>query len=181
MNILDVGGTEIFWDTMQFNSSPHRITLLNLDAAPARSSSFRSIAGDARKMPEFKDKEFDIVFSNSVIEHVGSFTDQQAMAGEIRRVGLKYFLQTPSYSFPFEPHFLFPFFHWLPVKLRIWLVYTFHLGWYGSNVKNWAEAKDAVTSIRLLKKSELHNLFPDAVILKERLFGLTKSFIVIRK
>jgi Methyltransferase domain len=181
LNILDVGGTEIFWDIMQFKSTPHRITLLNLDIVPTRNSSYRSIAGDARHMPEFKDKEFDIVFSNSVIEHVGSFADQQAMANEIRRVGIKYFLQTPSYLFPFEPHFLFPFFHWLPITLRTWLVSTFHLGWYGKNVQDWNEAKKVVTSIRLLKESELRILFPDAVITKEKFFGLTKSFILVRK
>jgi hypothetical protein len=180
LNILDVGGTEIFWDLMGLKISPHRLTILNLEIAKTKNCSIRSVAGDARRMPEYTDKEFDIVFSNSVIEHVGSFADQQAMANEIRRIGIKYFLQTPSYSFFIEPHFLFPFFHWLPIKLRIWLVYKFHLGWYGKNVHTLNEATETVTSIRLLKKSELKTLFPEAIIKKERFFGLTKSYIMIK-
>jgi hypothetical protein len=61
-------------------------------------------------MPQYRDKEFDIAFSNSVIEHVGNDLRIRQMADEVRRVGRNY-LQTPNYYFPLEPHFFFPFFH----------------------------------------------------------------------
>ena len=61
-------------------------------------------------MDFFKDKSFDAVFSNSVIEHVGTFEDQKMMANEVIRVTNFYFIQTPNLYFPIEPHFLVPFF-----------------------------------------------------------------------
>ncbi len=86
-----------------------------------------SVKGDGRKL-EFDDSEFDIVFSNSVIEHVGSFEDQKKICEEILRVGKKFWVQTPSKSFFFEPHFLFPFFHWFPISIRKIIVYI--TPWY---------------------------------------------------
>ena len=65
-------------------------------------------------MPEFTTGEFDVVFSNSVIEHVGDFDDQRRMADEVRRVGRRFFVQTPNRWFPLEVHTRLPFVHWLP-------------------------------------------------------------------
>jgi 2-polyprenyl-3-methyl-5-hydroxy-6-metoxy-1,4-benzoquinol methylase len=73
-------------------------------------------------MPQFQNDEFDIVFSNSVIEHVGSYEEQNLMASEVRRVGKRYFIQTPNLFFPIEPHFLFPFFQFLPLDYRVTLI-----------------------------------------------------------
>lgn len=179
LRILDVGGTEIFWDMMGY-SSPHLITLLNLTAQPTKGENFVSVVGDARDMPQFSDYEFDIVFSNSVIEHVGMFEDQSRMANEIRRLAPRYFVQTPSYFFPIEPHFLFPFFHWLPRQTRIWLVTRFSLGWYRKTA-GVHEAATIVDGIRLLKRSEMQRLFPDAQIVAEKFLGLTKSYIALKR
>lgn len=57
-------------------------------------------------MKQFQDNEFDAVFSNSVIEHVGDYEAQRQMANEIMRVGKRYFVQTPNFYFPIEPHIL---------------------------------------------------------------------------
>jgi ubiquinone/menaquinone biosynthesis C-methylase UbiE len=160
--------------------SPHHITLLNLEELATRHKNIRSIYGDARHLTKFDDKSFDIVFSNSVIEHVGEYGDQQAMAEEVRRVGMKYFVQTPSYSFPIEPHFLLPGFHWLPKSIRVWLVQHFSFGWYGEKTPDPQKASEIVDSIRLLRKSEMRTLFHDANIFHERFLGLTKSFIAIK-
>ena len=43
------------------------------------------------------------------------------------------------------------------------------------------EIYNMVKEIRLLSYKELKLLFPDCQIYKERFFGFTKSFIVIRK
>ena len=74
--------------------------------------------------------EFDIVFSNSVIEHLGDIEGQRRMAKEIRRVGKYYYLQTPNRNFPVEPHFQFPFFQFLPKWLRTAIVRRWSIGWY---------------------------------------------------
>lgn len=180
VRILDVGGSETFWEVMGYATSEHHITLLNLTASPTRNERITSVAGDARDMSRFSDGQFDIVFSNSVIEHVGTLAGQSRMAREIQRVAPLYFVQTPSFFFPLEPHFLFPFFHWLPRKLRVLLVRRFSLGWYG-RVPDAEEASRLVRGIRLMKRSELRALFPAASILTEKFFGFTKSYIVVKR
>ena len=81
--ILDVGGTQDFWESMgRGNLGDLRVTLLNLEAQPVSGSNFESVAGDARDLGRYADGSFDVVFSNSVIEHLGpSFADQQLMGG----------------------------------------------------------------------------------------------------
>lgn len=178
--ILDVGGTELFWDVMGSDLTQHYVTLLNLEKCETKRNNFQSIKGDARDLSAFSNEYFDVVFSNSVIEHVGGLNDQRAMSNEIRRVSKKYFIQTPNYFFPIEPHFLFPAFHWLPLFIRILLVRCFKLGWM-PRAHSINEAKKIVSEIRLLSKKEMKDLFPDAFIWEEKILGLTKSFVAIRK
>jgi ubiquinone/menaquinone biosynthesis C-methylase UbiE len=180
VNILDVGGTQTFWDTSGFfdeNMDLLKITLMNVRKVPVSRPNFNSIVGDARDLKEFKENQFDVVFSNSVIEHVGDYNDQLQMANEIRRVGKRYFVQTPNLSFPIEPHFVFPFFQFLPVEVKLWLITHFDLGFY-QKITNKQTALDAVTSIKLLNKKEFISLFSNARIFEEKIFGLTKSFIM---
>ena len=163
LQILDVGGTEQFWETMGYADCGHKITLLNLAAAPTRHENIVSVVGDAASMPQFHDDQFDIVFSNSVIEHLGSLERQRQMAGEVRRLAKRYFVQTPNYYFPIEPHFWFPGFQFLPVAARVWLLRRRALGSY-PRAESDRQARAFVDEIRLLKKSELKALFPDAAI-----------------
>jgi len=204
VKVLDAGGTESFWQQMgyisepgdrlvnknkrrqfrqphAFSLSPHdyEITLLNSTKQPATLDGIVSLAGDARNMQQFENKSFDIAFSNSVIEHVGSWQDQQMMAAEMLRVGKRLFLQTPNRYFPIEPHFLFPFFQFLPLGWRVFLVRHFNLGWY-KRTPGREKAVEICRSIRLLTKTELRILFPDAEIRTERFLGFPKSFIVIQ-
>jgi len=102
------------------------------------------------------------------------------MAEEVRRLAPVYFIQTPAYEFPVEPHFLFPGFHYLPRKGRIFLTEQFNLGWYRKAASR-EEAEARVDEIRLLKKREMQSLFPDGEIEEERFLGLTKSYIAVRR
>jgi hypothetical protein len=136
----------------------------------------RSIVGDARDMRGVRDQEFDVVFSNSVIEHVGSFSDQAAMASEVRRVGERYFIQTPNKYFPIEPHFLVPGFQFLPLGIRARLHARRDLGWW-KKADSYEAALAEVSTIRLLTERDVRKLFPEARVFKERFYGLTKSFI----
>jgi len=178
VRILDVGGTPEFWKMME---SPERedieITLLNLFVIERPPARFRCVVGDARNLTSFADREFDVVFSNSVIEHVGDYGDQQKMADGVRRVGKRYFVQTPNRYFPVEPHFLVPLFQFLPVVGRAWLLNHFDLGWH-KRMPDYEAAKREVEAVRLLTEGDLMRLFPDGVLCKERFFGFTKSLTV---
>jgi hypothetical protein len=177
VRILDVGGTEGFWAMMGAADLPGvEVLLLNLRAAPPTRPAFRSLAGDARNMAGLADRSFDVVFSNSVLEHVGTFDDQKRAAAEMRRVGRRYFIQTPNRYFPLEPHFLFPFFQFLPMRWRVALLTRRSLGWVARE-PDPAAARRRIAGIRLLTGRELRELFPEAALRRERFCGLTKSFI----
>jgi SAM-dependent methyltransferase len=204
VKVLDAGGTETFWQQMGYTNDPsstiytrhksrnrqdsqkmsfsyqdYEITLLNTTEPPIKPEGFVSVVGDARNMHQLKNQSFDVAFSNSVIEHVGNWQDQKMMAAEMLRVGKRLFLQTPNRYFPLEPHFLFPFFQFLPLGWRVFLVRHFNLGWY-KRTTNLKKAEEICRSIRLLTKKELRILFPDAEIRTERFLGFPKSFIVIQ-
>jgi SAM-dependent methyltransferase len=178
LRILDVGGTKTVWETMGLTERPDvQITILNLAREKSHYSNVRSTIGDARDMRHFSDGQFDVVYSNSVIEHVGAGEHMIRMASEIRRVGKRYFVQTPNRYFPIEPHFVFPMFQFLPIPLRVLLVQNFSLGWI-SRESDRRRAEEAVRSVNLLSRRELQVLFPDGTMVQERLFGLTKSLLV---
>jgi SAM-dependent methyltransferase len=122
----------------------------------------RFVRGDARALP-FDDGSFDIAYSNSLVEHLHP-DDRPRFAAEVRRVAGRYWVQTPNRYFPIEPHVLLPGFQFLPeaARRRLWRV-----GMPGGEYEQ----------IELLNAAELRRLFPDAVILRERAAGLTKSVI----
>jgi SAM-dependent methyltransferase len=141
---------------------PHA-DITGLDAAnrphyPGR----RFVRGDARALP-FDPGSFEIAYSNSLVEHLDP-TDRQRFADEIRRVAVRYWIQSPNRYFPIEPHVLLPGFQFLPesARRRLW---------------GLGMPRTPYEQIELLSAAELHRLFPDALILRERFAGLTKSLI----
>lgn len=179
ISVLDVGGTFNYWQQMDLNNYPDfQITILNTELESIESSNITFVAGDAADLSRYSNFEFDVVHSNSVIEHLPNFELQNKMASEIIRVGKSHFVQTPNYYFPIEPHFLFPFFQFLPSKLKVFLLSHFNLGWY-KKTHNYQSALELSKSIRLLKPPELQILFPNSIIVNERFFLLKKSLISI--
>jgi hypothetical protein len=180
--ILDIGGAPAFW-VRHRHELPVKatITLLNraFDDRPDITD-VRYVMGDARRLDMFADSEFDMCFSNSVIEHVGEANDQLRMAAEIRRVARGYFVQTPNKYFPMEPHFLVPGWQFVPISMRAWLLQRRDWGWM-KRVEDPDLALEAVRSIRLLGSRGLCRLFPDAEIISERLGPLNKSWIARRR
>lgn len=177
VEILDIGGTQDFWTLMTGGrGGDMRVTLLNLEHQRVVSPNFISAVGDARSMPQFADRSFDVVFSNSVIEHVGSYDNQRRMAAEVMRVGKRFFVQTPNRRFPLEPHFLVPWFQYLPSAMRAQLVHRFDVGWY-KRIPDLETARAEVDSIQLLTRRRFTALFPGAKLHVERLGGLSKSFV----
>lgn len=181
VKILDVGGRPDIWEREGFYKSELNctITILNPEEIEINVPNICVSVGDARSMTQFSNEEFDIVFSNSVIEHVGGYDDQQKMANEIQRVGKQYFVQTPNKFFPVEPHFIFPLFQFFPSWLKILLIRNFSLG-NRTKASSIAEARETVGSIDLLSKQKFSTLFPRSKIFEEKILGLTKSFVAYR-
>jgi len=173
--VLDIGGREFNWTLLPF--AP-RVTILNLDLQGSQTGKFEWVVGDARQLP-FPDQSFEIVYSNSVIEHLGTAEDQRRFAYEVRRVGRSYFVQTPNRNFFLEPHVVTPFFHWLPRKWQAHLLRNFTLWGWITRPDGRARAR-YLDTIRMLNEAELRALFPGAEIWKERFLGLTKSFVAAR-
>jgi hypothetical protein len=180
LNIIDVGGTVSFWQQMNFlNQNDILLTISNLYPPAVDNPGISFIVADARSMQQIEDQHFDLAFSNSVIEHVGSFEDQKLMAAEMQRIATRVFIQTPNYYFPIEPHFLFPFFQFFPMWLKIWLVMNFSLGWF-ARARTKQQAINLISGTRLMKLKELRLMFPACSIIKERFLFMTKSFIVLK-
>lgn len=114
--ILDIGGVPEYWENVRdmIGQRNHHVTLLNLTPFSVDPTSFTSLVGDGRDLSCLADESFDLVHSNSVIEHVGRWQDMKAMAHEVRRLAPSYLVQTPYFWFPIEPHCATAFFHWVP-------------------------------------------------------------------
>lgn len=186
VSILDVGGTRDYWKILPVSFLEEyqvEVFLLNLpsqEQSEADSQYFKIVYGDGCDLSIYEDKKFDIAHSNSVIEHVGDRSRMEQFAKETRRVADKYYVQTPNYGFPLEPHCMTPFFHWLPFEMRLWLVRKFRLGhWKKATTRE--EAIAIVNSARLLSVQRMKRFFPDGAILKEKIFLLTKSLTAIRQ
>jgi hypothetical protein len=119
-----------------------------------------------------------LIYSNSVIEHVGSTENQKRFAAEVLRAGLALWIQTPAQEFFFEPHYMAFFIHWFP---RSWQARMLRRGslWGVLNKPTQAQCDDYVHYNRLLTHKEVQRLFPECRIIKERFLGLTKSYIVV--
>lgn len=178
--ILDVGGLPRLWDGA---ATQAQTTIINLQPLPSHEARFLRpnqtfVQGDGTRLT-WDDKAFDIVFSNSVIEHLGTLKKQIAFARECRRVGKAYWIQTPAREFPVEPHFLTLFLHWFPKSLQKRLLRWLSLwGWLARPQPVAVEA--AVAEVRLLTLREFKRLFPDGQILVERWLGLPKSYIAYK-
>lgn len=184
VRILDIGGTREYWRILPDDilaSAALSITVVNLpgNLTPVDESVFRFVIGDGCDLSVFPDNAFDIVHSNSVIEHVGNWNRMMAFAGEVRRLARSYYVQTPNFWFPVEPHYMRPFLHWIPEPARAGLLSSMSLGQY-PRAKSMSEAMRLVQGNQLLSRRMLASLFPDARIVTERVALLPKSLMAIR-
>lgn len=175
--ILDVGGSPYNWDVIGYSG---KVVMLNLDpSANTTSRPNRSfVVGDGTALA-YDDESFDIVFSNSVIEHVGDHEQQRRFAAEVCRVGRRVFLQTPAKSFWLEPHYVTPFIHYLPRTWQKKLLRNFSL--WGLIARPSQDYVDRfVDQTKLLGYGDLKQLFPGCTIQKERFLFATKSYTVTK-
>lgn len=188
IRVLDLGGRVEFWkrlglDFLQANDV--HVTILNLTDAERGNDiplpdHFSLVLGDACATG-LPDDAFDVVMSNSVIEHLVTFPNMIAFAGETRRLAKSYYCQTPNFWFPVDPHYYrFPFFHWLPRPTRAWLFRNFTIA-NGGKARTVLKSYELIDAARLLSKAQMMALFPDAELRKERVLGLfVKSLVAVR-
>jgi len=176
MTVLDVGGDARSWRLCSVR--PAHVTLLNLFPQTVEEPWMTAIAGDACDLPDDL-PQVDVVYSNSVIEHVGGHWRRERFAEGIRAAAPRYWVQTPYRYFPVEPHFLFPGLQYLPMRARAEAILRWPLG-SGRHVADRADALERVMSIELLSQRELQAYFPDAEVRRERFGGIVKSLIAVR-
>ena len=119
----------------------------------------------------FRDRQFDIVFSNAVVEHVGQRELQRAFVHEIRRVGSAFFITTPNRWFPVEHHTGLPLLHFLPPTMFRALI-------QGSRYDFWAQPQN----LNILTAAQFQGLFENdcrTEMLRVRLCGFTSNLVAI--
>ena len=124
------------------------------------------VRADATAELPFADGEFDLVYSSSVVEHIAP-ARRARFASELRRVGRGWWVQTPAFSFPVEPHALLPAAHWLPPAIR-------KPYWRFGVAGDWED-------IALLRRGELAALLPGGEVVAERVGPLAKSWISVKR
>lgn len=172
--IIDLGGAPEFWNDVNI---PLDITIVNLPGVCEKNTNpnhhtIKLIEGDATNLEYFPDNHFDIAFSNSVIEHVGSRSNQIRFAGEVSRLAPAHWVQTPSIWFPIEAHTGIPLWFLLPGFVRSY----FHKTWN----RRYPEWNQMVLGTTVISKSAFKKYFPESQIRTERLFFIPKSYVALK-
>lgn len=170
---LDLGGgpgSYLLAELDAMGDNAPRVILLDLGEselmdAQRRFPQVQCVRADGEHLP-FRDEAFNLVFCNSVIEHV---PHPGVLADEIRRTGRRFFVQTPNRGFPLESHshVPLPFFWRMPRAVQRVMCRLTGAQW------------EYLMSVRYLTPQELQTLFPGAQLVRERAFGLTKSFYLV--
>lgn len=180
MRVLDLGGRPSTW--LNRAERPRHVVCVNVEPLDAPHSDWCEIVvGDAcEPLDGVGDHPFDLVFSNSVIEHVGGHARRQAFADNVHRHAGHHWVQTPNRYFPLEPHWLVPGFQFMPTPLKAAVSRRWRVGHTRSVHEPWTEAVNDVLSVELLGRLELQYYFPASTVLRERFAGITKSLIAVR-
>lgn len=182
MKVVDLGGTVEAWERAPIK--PAHVTVLNLFEPGSSSVDWITpVMGDACDAKAVLDAElgsadYDVVFSNAVLEHVGGHASCLRFAESVHALAPRHWVQTPYRYFPIEPHWLFPGMQFLPVAARARIAATWPLA--HSPASSLQEARTSVMWTELIGISEMREYFPNSTIVHERVAGLTKSIIAVR-
>lgn len=180
MSVLDLGGTVDYWRRAPIR--PRSVHLVNLETPPAEPPPdwIRVDVADACEPPPgLLESRYDLVYSNSVIEHVGGHDRRMAFADIVRRAAPEHWIQTPYRYFPVEPHWVCPFMQYMPLWMRArvglhWpLVHTAH-----------GDLDESIASqlrVELLDITQMRHYFPGSDIVFDRMLGLVKSIVAVRR
>ncbi len=178
--ILDVGGSPEIWS---FSNLKPQLTILNMPSALAPHSHASLVGADGRMLP-FSDGAFDIVFSNSVIEHVGTSRRSAAICpgGVARRKELTGY-KLPIGSFRLSTMSCCrPFIFCQSAGSK--LSFNRFTGWEHIVRPTADERRNYLhhflNELNLLDSTDMKALFPDANVIKERFLGIPKSLIAVK-
>lgn len=180
MRVLDLGGVPEAWRLAPVR--PAQVVTVNLDAKilSADEPGVTAVVADACSLPgSLTAERFDLVYSNSLLEHVGGHANRLRLAETVRMMSEQHWIQTPYRYFPLEPHWLFPGFQFLPTRARAEISRHWPFGHIRST--GLTPAVDDVAWVELLDVTEMRQYFPDSEIWRERVAGLTKSLVAVRQ
>ncbi len=174
MEIVDLGGATAYWHRATIR--PARVTVVSIDEWAIRDPApwMATVQADACD-PDRLEGAFDLVFSNSVIEHVGGPRHRRGFAETVHKLAPHHWVQTPYRYFPLEPHLIFPGFQFLPPASKVRIASH----WPLSHIRGRADVDPVqyVMDHELLTITEMQALFPRSVILRERFGGIVKSLV----
>jgi len=187
MKIVDLGGTVTFWTDWGLSERPMLdITLVNnheVDTVHADDAinlpNIRRIDADVLTLKIEDLRSYDLIFSNSLIEHLPGAAAQAKLASVITESEMPYFVQTPNKMSPVDPHYprpYVPFFGAYPRGLQARLLTVSGLG-SGSREVTYESAMHRLDYYYPLSKNDVCNLFPNAAVTKERVLGVPMSII----
>jgi hypothetical protein len=179
MTVLDLGGDPSTW--LRGSVRPRRVDIVNIEKLEQPDADWiRVDNGDACALPpQIAANRYDLVFSNSVLEHVGGHERRVRFAESVHTMAPAHWVQTPYRYFPVEPHWVAPGMQYLPVRARA----AFARRWPLAHVKsaNLHDALDGVLWTELVDRTQMRYYFPDSRIISERILGLTKSLIAVQR
>lgn len=181
MSVLDLGGTVETWRRAPVR--PAGVTVVNLfEPGESDDDSLVPVMGDACSAAAVltenqQPTSFDLVFSNSLLEHVGGHAKRAALAEQIHHLAPLHWVQTPYRFFPVEPHWLFPGMQFLPVRARMSVAERWPLA--HTRPESSTDALNEVQWTELIGVTELRSYFPNSQIFRERVAGVTKSITAI--
>lgn len=178
MSVIDLGGTAEAWRRAPVR--PASLHIINLEPEAAEIPAWiRVDRADACDLPgHIASTKYNLVFSNSVIEHVGGHSQRQRFADTIHTLADRNWVQTPYRYFPIEPHWLFPGFQFLPLSERARI--SRHWPLSHTLASSLEESIRQAMSVELLSRTEMKFYFPYSKIESERILGVVKSLIAIR-
>ena len=176
MRVLDLGGTAVSWGVLGLR--PASVTVVNLDHdGKGTNEPWMEIVHADACAGGFG--QYDMVFSNSLMEHLGGHARRQQFANVVRESAPAWWVQTPYRYFPIEPHWVFPGFQFLPFRMRVLICQHWSM-LHMPACKDAAEAADLVASTELISGTEMRTYFPNSEIWFERIAGIPKSLVAIR-
>ena len=174
MRILNIGasGTGIGLPEQLESFYEHRSQIIGGGISYADVQDYRdsfpgvqAVVFDGCALP-FADKSFDIVYSNAVLEHLPDYEMVRRFAAEVQRVGNGWFITTPNFWYPFDPHYHLPFVQLLPEAAQRNLVKR--LG------------KTPYEHLHLLTAKQLRRLFPAGKVVSSRVTFYPETLIAYR-
>lgn len=178
MSVIDLGGTVESW--LRAPIRPASVHIVNLEGIPSDLPDWvRADHADACDLPPaILAGSYDLVMSNSVIEHVGGHARRQLFADTVHRLADRHWVQTPYRYFPIEPHWVCPGFQFLPLAARASV--AMHWPLVHTKPADREKALRDALSVELASRTEMKFYFPHSEIRSERVAGLTKSLIAVK-